>query len=212
MAIRVLLADDHPIVLEGLAGLFRLEPDFEVVAACPDGDAALAAVREHRPDLLILDLNMPRKDGLAVVRALRSEGRTTRIVLLTALLGDDAVVEAVRLGVRGLVLKDAAPRTLIQCARRVAAGGDCLEGQSVSAALARAVRRDQGIPAIARVLTGREIEIARLATVGMRNKEIARQLAITEGTVKIHLHNIYEKLGVNGRVALVLALRDKGLA
>jgi DNA-binding NarL/FixJ family response regulator len=212
VTIRVVLADDHPIVLEGLAALFRLEPDFDLVATCRDGTEALAAVREHRPDLLILDLNMPRMDGMTVVRALRSEGSGTRVVVLTAFFQDAEVVEAVRLGVRGLIVKDAAPRLLMQCARRVASGGDCLDSQAVATALARTVQRDQKISEMARVLTEREIDVARLVAAGLRNKEIARRLAISEGTVKVHLHHIYEKLGVDGRLALSLVVRAQGLA
>ncbi len=104
MAIRILLADDHPIVLDGLEALFRLEPDFRVVGRCLAGDEVLPAVAQHQPDLLLLDIRMPRMDGMAVLRALRRDAQATRVVLLAAAFEDEQVVEALRLGVRGMVL------------------------------------------------------------------------------------------------------------
>ncbi len=160
---RLVLADDHPIVLEGLEQLFRLEPDFEVVARCRDGDETLTAVRAERPDLLILDIKMPRRDGLAVLRAIREEGLPTRVVLLTAALDDEQLVEAVRLGVRGLVLKETAPRLLISAMREVRAGGQWLEAGPVSRALRKLVAAEQGRRGAEKLLTAREIEIVRMA-------------------------------------------------
>ena len=139
MTVHVALADDHPIVLDGLEGLFRLEPDFQVVARCINGEETLVAVRRHRPDILILDLRMPRGDGLEILQTLRREKLPTKVVLLAAALEEDEILEALRLGVRGVVLK-----------------------------------------------------------------ELARRLGLSEGTVKIHLHNIYKKLKVESRVELVL--------
>src|SRR5436309_14418294 len=105
MAISLVLADDHPIVLDGLENLFRLEQDFEVVARCPDGEEALRAVRRHKPDVLVLDLRLPGMDGVAVLREIQKEQLPTRVVLLTAALDEDDVLDAIRLGVRGVVLK-----------------------------------------------------------------------------------------------------------
>jgi two-component system nitrate/nitrite response regulator NarL len=123
VAIRIALADDHPIVLDGLEALFRLEPDLKVVARCLSGDEVLPAVRKHRPDLLLLDIRMPEMNGMEVLRALHRERLTTRVVLLAANFEDDQVVEALRLGVKGMVLKELAPPLLIECIRRVHGGG-----------------------------------------------------------------------------------------
>jgi len=211
MPISLVLADDHPLLLNGLENLFRLEKDIQVLARCGDGVEALRAVREHRPDILILDIRMPRMDGLAVLRALKMEKLRTRVVLLTVALDEDEVLEAIRLGVRGVVLKEMAPQLIVQCVRKVHAGGEWLERSSVGRALEMMLRREAGALQIAGLLTPREIEIVRLVASGQRNKEIAGKLTMSEGTVKLHLHNIYQKLHVDGRVALSRYAQNKGL-
>lgn len=212
MRARLVLADDHPIVLDGLEQLFRLEPELEVVARCRDGAETLRVVRSERPDLLLLDVKMPGRDGLAVLRAIRDERLPTRVVLLTAALDDEQLVEAVRLGVRGIVLKESAPRLLIKALHEVRAGGQWLEPAAVSRALQKLGEREQGLREAEKALTPRELEIVRMAATGLRNRDIAERLSITEGTVKIHFHNIYQKLDVNGRLELALYARDRGLA
>ena len=211
MAIRILLADDHPIVLDGLEALFRLEPDIDVVGRCLSGDEVLPALREHQPDLLLLDIRMPRMDGMEVLRELRRARLATRVVLLAATFEDDQVVEALRLGVRGMVLKELAPPLLIECVRRVHAGGQWIEQQASGRALETLVRRDAAEKEMARDLTPREIELVRLAASGLRNREMSRRLEISEGTVKMHLHNVYRKLKIDNRVELANYARQKGL-
>jgi len=211
MPISVVLADDHPLVLEALENVFRLQEDIVVRARCGDGVEALRAVREHRPDVLVLDIRMPGMDGLALIRELKKEKLPTRVVLLTAALDEEEVLAAIRLGVKGVVLKEMAPRLLVQCVRTVHAGGDWLEKQSVRLALDKLLRREAGAREVARILTPREIEIVRMVAGGLRNKEIAAKLHVNEGTVKLHLHHIYTKLGVNSRVALTLYAQDRGL-
>ena len=211
MPVSLVLADDHPIVLDGLEQLFRAQKDFTVVARCRDGAETLRAVRQHRPDVLLLDIRMPAPDGLQVVRDLQQDGLPTRIVLLTAELDEDDVLEAVRLGVQGVVLKEMAPQMLMECVRKVAAGEQWIERRSLTRALDKMLRREAGFREVASVLTSREIEIVRLAAQGLRNQAIADRLHISEGTVKVHLHNIYEKLGIDGRVGLTLYAREKGL-
>jgi len=211
MPITVALADDHPIILDGLEQLFQREEEITVVARCRDGEETLRAVRQHRPDILILDLRMPVKDGLEVLRELGREKLPTRVVILTAGLDEDDVLEATRLGARGVVLKEMAPQLLVQAVRKVAAGEQWLEKRSFGKALEKMLRREAGARQVAGVLTPREIEIVRMVAAGLRNQAIADKLHISEGTVKIHLHNIYEKLEVDGRVALTLYARDKGL-
>lgn len=202
--IRVALADDHPIVLDGLERLFRLEPDFAVVARCRDGEEVLEALREHRPDLLVLDLRMPKVDGLAVLAALRQEGASTRVLLLTAAVETPQVAEALRLGARGLVLKEAAPDVVVEAARRIHEGGQWFDAGQ----LARAVEElSRGAGPEISSLTPRERDIVRMVARGMRNREIADRLGISEGTVKLHLHHVYEKLELSGRLELLIHLQ-----
>jgi len=212
MPITLVLADDHPIFLNGLEDVFRSEPDFQVLARCVEGQAALRAVRQLKPDVLILDLRMPKMDGLGVLREMQKEKLSTRVVVLTAMPDEDELLEAIRLGVYGVVLKEMAPRLLIQCIRKVAAGEQWLEKRSVSLALERLLKREAGARQIAKILTPREIEIVRMVVEGLRNKVIAERLYLSEGTIKVHLHNIYEKLKVNSRLQLARYARDQGLA
>lgn len=209
--IRLVLADDHPIVLDGLEQLFGTEPDLEVVARATSAEGALRALEEFRPDVLVLDLAMPGHDGLWVMAQAAERRLVTRIVLLTAHIDEPKLLEAVRLNVAGVVLKEMAPRLLVECVRKVYAGEKWLEKQSVARAMDRMVRRDSELQRLTTLLTPREMEIVRLAGEGLRNREIAERLTITEGTVKIHLHNIYEKLGVTGRPQLIHYAMREGL-
>jgi len=211
MRTRIVIADDHPIVLDGLVQLFTGEKDFDVVARCSTGDEALAALRRVRPEVAILDIRMPGVSGMELLRNVYNEGLPTRVVLLTAEIGDEAVVEAVRLGVAGIVLKEMAPRVLLQSVRAVAAGEKWLDDGAMRRALDKMLRREAGLADAVRVLTPRELEVVKMVATGLRNKQIADRLTITEGTVKIHLHSIYQKLGVSGRVELSIYAREKSL-
>ena len=210
--IRLVLVDDHPIILHGLQRLFEREADIEVVRTCLKIPEAVEAVRSIEPDVLVLDLKMQDGHGLDVLRALATNGRKCRTVVLTAAMRDDELAAALELGVAGIVLKESPPGSLIDCVRKVHRGETPVDVE----ALARAA--DSGRPRTLPVpgerlpaLTPRETEIVRLVAQGLRNKELAQRLSITEGTVKIHLHNIYDKLGVDGRLELVLAAQHKGL-
>jgi DNA-binding NarL/FixJ family response regulator len=211
MAIRILLADDHPIVLDALENLFGLQPDFQVVGRHLTGAETIEAVGRLRPDILVLDLRMPNGHGLDVLRQMARSNAPTRAVVLTAAASDDEVLQAIRLGIRGLVLKESAPRTLVECVRRVYAGGQHIEPQFLTRAMDASHQRPSGSRELAEVLTPRELQIMRLVADGLRNKEIAQDLDISEGTVKIHLHNVYEKLNVDSRVELALMARSQGL-
>lgn len=211
MPIRLLLADDHPIVLDGLEQLFRLEADFEVVARCRDGEETLRALEVHRPDVVVLDIRMPRGDGLDVLRAIEAGGLLTRVVLLTAALGEDQLVEALRRGVGGVVLKEMAPQLLVEAIREVHAGRRWLDKGSMDRALGRLLQREESSQEAAEILTPRELEIVRMVASGLRNRAIAEKLFISEGTVKIHLHNIYQKIEVDGRLELAVYAQRKGL-
>jgi DNA-binding NarL/FixJ family response regulator len=209
--IRVILADDHPLVLNGLYHLLREYPDFEVIDRCTSGIEAVAATQRHRPDILVLDLLMPGMDGLAVARELQATAEPPKIVLLTAQLHEDQLIEALHLGVRGFVLKEMATKLLVECLRRVHAGGQWLEKDSANRAMAKLVRREAKGREIATLLTPREIEVVKMVAKGLTNKEIASQLFIADGTVKIHLHNIYEKVKINRRTDLVRFAEDYGI-
>ncbi|MGE0826987.1 MAG: response regulator [Candidatus Binatia bacterium] len=211
MPIRLVLADDHPLILDGLGNLFRLEPDVHVLACCRTGEDTLRAVRQHCPDVLLLDICMPGKDGLAVLRELQNEQLLTRVVVLTAALGDHVALEALRLGVKGIILKEMASQLIVQCIRKVHAGGQWFERDVTGRAVDTLLRREAGACALARVLTVREREIIQFVAEGLRNRDIATKLFISEGTVKLHLHHIYEKLHLDGRFALVRYAQDQAL-
>ncbi|HKH45715.1 MAG TPA: response regulator transcription factor [Thermoanaerobaculia bacterium] len=211
MPIRLLLADDHPIVLDGLEQLFRLEPDFEVVARCRDGEETLRALQVHRPDVLVLDIRMPRSDGLDVLRAIEAGGSLTRVVLLTAALGEEQLLEALRLGAGGIVLKEMAPQLLVEAVREVSAGRRWLDKASQDRARGRLLQREEASREAAETLTPRELEIVRMVARGLRNRAIAEKLLISEGTVKIHLHNIYQKISIDGRLELAVYAQRNGL-
>ena len=209
MPIKLVLADDHPLILEALEKVFRLQKDFKVVARCLDGEEALRAVRKHKPNTLVLDLQLPRKDGIAVLSEMRKERLTTNVVILTAAVKDHQLAEAVRLGVRGLVLKEAAPECLVECIRRVHAGELWLDQRTVSDALEKLLQREAGRQAARSVLTTREVEIVKQVALGQRNMEVARRLFISEGTVKMHLYNIYKKLDLDNRSKLTRYAQEK---
>jgi len=203
MTIRLVLADDHPLVLQALDGLFATEDDMEVVALCRDGESALEAVRRLSPDVLLLDLSMPKRDGITVLRSLQAEGLSTQVVVFTGNMDERRALECMRLGVSGIVLKESPPELLLQAVRRVASGELWLEKRSHGQALALLLRQEDANRHLARLLTPREFEILLLAAQGRRNKEIAQELAVTEGTVKMHLHHVFEKLGLRGRSDLI---------
>src|SRR5919197_3479694 len=211
MPIRVVLVDDHPIVLQGLQHLFERQSDFEVVSCCHDGAAALDAVRTERPDVVVLDLRMPGASGLDVLREISNERLPCRTVLLTAAITEEQVLEAKKLGAAGLVFKESQPDALVSCVRRVHPGEQWIDRDTVARAIRTVLDREAAAREASLMLTPREIEIVRMVAQGLRNKVIAERLSISEGTVKVHLHNIYDKFGVDGRLELVLCAQQKGL-
>ena len=207
--ITVVIADDHPIVLAGLETLLQREPDITVIDHCTDGIETLRAVSKHRPDLLILDLRMPRADGVTVLQQMKKDGSQTRVVLLAAVVDDEALLDAIRLGARGVVLKEMAPRFLVDCVREVYAGRQWFEQRAIGEAMDKLVKREAASKEITSILSRREIDVVRAVARGLRNREIAERLGIAEGTVKLHLHAIYTKLQVDGRTALIVMLNQK---
>lgn len=210
MPIRLLLADDHPLLLDGLEGLLGTQPDIELVGRCTDGTVALRRVEELEPDILVLDLRMLGASGADILRALRDRDLPTKVIVLTASADEDELFEAMRLGALGVVLKEAAPKLLIDAIHKVHGGGKWLERKLLSRAVEELQRRDAGARDAAQKLTDRELEVVRLLGEGLRNRQIADRLALAEGTVKVHLHNVYEKVGAKSRMALLRLAQDRG--
>ena len=209
--IRVVLADDHPIVLGGLDQLLSLERDIKVVARCTNGNEALAAIARERPDVVVADLTMPGRSGLDLLRELGAIHSPVRVILLTARIEHEQVLEALNFGVAGIVLKESAPLQILDCIRRVAAGEQGLDHVIGSHTLDGILRRQAGAAKAAAVLTSREIEVVGMVARGLRNKEIADMLSITEGTVKAHLRTIFEKLGLDSRMKLIVYAQETHL-
>jgi DNA-binding NarL/FixJ family response regulator len=209
--IRIAIADDHALVLHGLERLFDGDSEFEVVECCSNGRDAMALARSGRVDVLLLDVKMPGLSGIDVLRGLAVDPPRCATVLLTASVSDSDAVEALRLGARGIVLKESSPDTLLACVRHVSTGESWIDGETVARALDAITRQEARAADPARSLTARELDIVRMIAQGLRNKAIAERLSISEGTVKIHLHNIYEKLGLDGRLELMLHAQREGI-
>jgi NarL family two-component system response regulator LiaR len=199
-AVRVVLADDHPLFREGVSIVLGLHDAIEVVAEAADGNEALAAVAEHAPDVVLMDLVLPVVDGVEAIRRIVSERPATRVIALTSFLDDDKLFPAVRAGAAGYLLKDVQPQELVRAIRTVHAG-EALLHPAVAARLMEevAVRDDPSEP-----LTPREREVVDLIARGFSNKRIAAELGIAEKTVKAHVSNVLSKLGLNDRTQVAM--------
>lgn len=203
--IRVLIVDDHPVVRDGLRGMFAGEADFEVVGDAANGHEAVARTQTFEPDVVLMDLRMPAGDGVSAIRTLAERGSDARVLVLTTYDTDRDVLAAIDAGATGYLLKDA-PREELFRAVHAASRGESVLSPTVATQLLGRVRDPH--PS---VLTPREIEILRLVADGATNREAARRLFISEATVKTHLLHAYEKLGVRDRAAAVAAAYDRGL-
>ena len=201
MTMDVVIADPHPVVLEGLQACLDAVPGLQVRASVRDGEAAVQAVQQWQPDCLVLDLPLPRQDGLAVIESLRQQGLRTRPVVFTA-APPDRVMRAIDLGVRGLVAKDKPPAVLVDALQAVQAGRTWLDEDLTLRAMTELMAQHKHNGHSTSRLTERELSVARLAVEGLSNKVIARRLNISEGTIKLHLHHVYQKLNCTGRMAL----------
>ena len=199
--ISVALASDHPLILLGISELLRSHPDIEVVAACINGRAVMHAIRQKAPTVAVL-LFMADLNGIEVLANMSAEGGATRAVFLSANATNNQLLNAVSAGAKGIVLKEMTSDALVQCIRVVAAGGEWLPQSLINAASEREATRQSGSKHLVQTLTCRERQIVLLVAEGLSNKEMCHRLGLREGTVKIHLHNIYEKVGVNNRTAL----------
>lgn len=204
---RILIADDHRIIVSGLEAILR-GTDFEIVGTVEDGSLVADAVASTQPDIVILDVRMPIRGGVEALRELRSGGNGIPVVLLTAEIGDAELGEAIRLGVNGIVLKEAAHTRLLPCLQALREGRRFIDETLLARTrdLPCAGTEDDPLEA----LNTRECAIARLIGQGLRNRDIAAELGMNEGTVKVYLYRIYKKLGLGSRTELAIRLRDTG--
>ncbi|WP_042389293.1 response regulator [Streptacidiphilus melanogenes] len=213
MTIRLLIVDDHPIVRDGLRGIFDQDPDFEVVGEAGDGAEGVERALALTPDVVLLDLRMPGMGGVEAIRRLRERAPAIRVLVVTTYDSDADVLPAVEAGATGYLLKDA-PREELVRAVRAAHQGQAVLAPSVAQKLLGHVSRSVGrasAPEPSATLTDRELEILRLVAAGTSNKEAAKRLFISEATVKTHLLHLYGKLGVRDRAAAVAAGYQRGL-
>ena len=203
--IRILMADDHAIFRDGLRKLLDAEDDISIVGEASTGTQCIQLLGKLRPDILLLDLRMPDKDGLAVLEEVNFDSLPTRVIVLTATEDDREVVRAVRMGARGIVLKDSATDLLIKSIRTVYSGEIWLDKKKTSDVIEAFKKSAESGPRRDKpLLSDREKEIVGLVAQGFRNREIGEKLFISEQTVKNHLHNIFDKLGVSDRLELAL--------
>jgi DNA-binding NarL/FixJ family response regulator len=203
--ITLLIADDHPVVRDGLSGMFAADPGFEVVGEAANGDEAVRLARALRPDVILMDLRMPGMDGLTAITELTRRGIAARVLVLTTYDTDSYVLPAIEAGATGYLLKDA-PRAELLRAVRAAADGKAVLSPSVATLLMNRVRAPGP-----ELLSQRELEVLQLVAAGTTNREAAVKLFITEATIKSHLLNIYSKLGVSDRAAAVAEAFNRGL-
>ena len=214
--IRIVVADDHPIFRDGLCKLLALEDDFDVVAQAQDGRQVLDVLQQTEPDILLLDLKMPGLDGLGTLQRLQVSKGKTRVIVLTASDDKNEFVQAMKLGTSGIVLKQTATDQLIKSIRKVHAGEIWLDSHTTAAVIRQFVANEDAAPMPPPQISGpprerersplsqREREIVALVAQGFKNKEMAEKMFISEQTVKNHLHNIFDKLGVSDRLELAL--------
>jgi DNA-binding NarL/FixJ family response regulator len=203
--IRLIIVDDHPVVRDGLRGMFAGDPGFEVLGEAATGAEAVTVVEGLRPDVVLMDLRMPQMDGVTAIAELRRRGSPARVLVLTTYDTDTDVLPAIEAGATGYLLKDA-PRDELFRAVRAAAQGEAVLSPSVATRLMGELRTPAKEP-----LSQRELEVLGLIAQGTTNREAARQLFISEATVKTHLLHIYAKLGVKDRAAAVAAAFERGL-
>jgi DNA-binding NarL/FixJ family response regulator len=202
--IRVLIADDHAIFRDGVRKLLEEEDDISIVGEAANGNECVHMMAKVRPDILLLDLNMPDKDGLTVLQELNFDSLPTQVIVLTATEDNREAVRAMRLGARGIVLKRSAGDLLVKSIRQVNGGEIWLDNRITADVIKAFAKSSEGGAKRDKLLSDRESQIMRLVAQGQRNKEIGQNLFISEQTVKNHVHNIFDKLGVSDRLELAL--------
>jgi DNA-binding NarL/FixJ family response regulator len=218
--VRIVLADDHPIVREGLRAVLETQPDFAVIAECASGDEVLRNAAETQPDVILLDLEMPVMDGVEAIRRLRQLPHIPRIIVFTAFDNDERIIHAIQAGANGYLLKGAPREEIFHAIRLAMEGGSLLQPVVASKLLRHVGGRPQSNEPITRLagpmahieeLTERELEVLRLLAQGMPNKEIAAHLVISERTAKFHVSSIMSKLGATNRTEAVALAAQHGL-
>ena len=211
--LRVLVASGQPLFLDGLEALLGAEPDTRVVARRGDGPSIARGLEELHPDVGLLDLDLSQADSLRVMRLLHDAVPRLKLIVFTARVDDDVMMDALRLGVRGVLLKSATSAVVIECIREVRAGGYWLESEMTTSAIRKTVTGEATRRHLLREgLTPREAQIMALAGQGLGNSEIGRRLGIRPATVKVHVHQTYRKLGLSDRTALISYIRGRGLS
>jgi DNA-binding NarL/FixJ family response regulator len=209
-SIKLLIVDDHPVVRDGLVAILSIQPDFQVIGEATSGEDALAFVRQHQPDVILMDLEMPGMDGVETIRLLREDQPDVRVVVFTAFDTDERILNAVQAGAKGYLLKGAPRDELFNAVRVVHQGGSLLQPVVASRLLDR-LAADESSAGQFEELTPREQEVLTLLAQGMQNKEIAAELLIAERTVKFHITSILAKLGAGNRTEAVTVALQLGL-
>jgi DNA-binding NarL/FixJ family response regulator len=209
--IRILVADDHPVVREGLISMLETQPDFRVVGEAENGSQVIRRIPSKKPDIVLMDLEMPDTDGVEALRQIRSEYPDVDVIVFTAFDTDDRILSAVQAGARGYILKGSPRAELFEAIRVVNAGGSLLQPVIASKLLNHIREPDSRDPSLIDPLTDREMEVLNLLGQGLPNKEIASRLVITERTVKFHVSSILGKLGVGNRTEAVTTAAQLGL-
>jgi DNA-binding NarL/FixJ family response regulator len=207
--IRILVADDHPMLREGLVAVLGTQPDFEVVGEAANGSEVVRLTERLDPDVILLDLEMPEVDGVAALKGLREAGSGARTIVFTAYDTDERILSALRAGARGYLLKGASRGEIFEAIRTVQSGGSLLQPAVTSRLLERIERGDGG--ALSNNLTSRELEVLALLARGRKNSEIATTLFIGERTVKFHVSSILDKLGAGNRTEAARIALQRGL-
>jgi len=205
MMAQIAIVDDHPIFLDGMAQ-FLSSHGHDVVFCARSVDEAISRLQAERPDLLILDVSMKDGGGLAILSAIRSSGSTVPVIFMTVHIRPDQTLEAIKLGVDGVVLKDSDPNELLTCIGQVLSGNKSIAPFVMEQALVHSISAPANDSNALSTLTDRELEIAGLIRAGLRNREIAARCGLTEGTVKVHLHSIFQKLGIKSRSELIIMM------
>jgi DNA-binding NarL/FixJ family response regulator len=205
--IRVLVADDHPMMRQGLAAILDTQPDFEVIGEAGDGREVVQLARRLEPDVILLDLEMPEMDGVAALEELCDAGSDAKAIVFTAYDTDKRILGALRAGARGCLLKGSTRSEIFEAIRTIHSGGSLLQ-PDVTARLLDHMRQERDLP---EPLTPRELDVLELIAQGLQNKEIARRLVVTERTVKFHVSSIFTKLGANNRTEAVRTAIRSGL-
>ncbi|WP_457584451.1 response regulator [Ensifer canadensis] len=211
MSLRVVIVDDHLIVLDGLRRMIETEADLRVVATCRTAVHAIEVIDGEEVDLVVVDLRMPGMSGLEFIQYIRTRRPDLPIVVLTADISDENLAVAMQFRVNGIVLKEQAPTIFLNCLRTVATGGTYFTDRNLVCALDRLRERDVQYNSLLQALTPREVEVSRLAADGLRSRAIGDELGISPGTVKLHLHSIYGKLGISTRVELANLAKQQWL-